>query len=902
MSSSQDATRRTSFADHWPTWIVVRHLLSASLVRELLEAAVSVASDGRFALGDLVDDKAAGDGSALDMWALRLKPVEDKFGRYLQEFVRAIVWQGDARYPIDPDWHEPDRSAIQLIAAAELVSSTDLSHGGQLADLPGSAPQLAPFLECLRSTRELASTPASQADSALALCRRHFPDAPLRALVIKHLGDLLVDAECWASAETYYVAAAASAGAIPDGPWRELRAYLSEAVSLSIAAVRRAVAGPTAALESLREIEARARQEGSWTGLANVAEDLFDASFSAGVFENVRDLRVAVLFSPTMATEHHLARAFENWHERRYDDAYRWFWAVLRRQIALGAARTARYTKSLYARCLIEGAHARFESVREVETIRLGIRMLIESGAPKSAEYVEWSDNVVASAIDRSTIDFALSATTTAPGYEAQRISVLLILMTKWTEKLQVEGEDTARHIISTISHYARKGQTSPYSDNNVRAGALKALLKIAQSNPEFCALAPAEVMSAALHGLRDGSPISQGDALKVAAEYAGAIEVDHLVEFTEATIELLAANASNSAGTIVAGPALSYLHELYRRPDATSYTALRERVAKTLLDLTRANAAQAAYLAVLQGLDPAHANELSDPSRLQSIIAALRENAMATNSSAAASNAAALLDAAGLVGWDAVESALVSLSRIISSAVNGRPAAAFGSAYRPLMSLARHLPTLGEVYPSHHEAIDKYCREILDNLIAMWRRSRDEPLIFRGFAIPLPTVPNRTIVHNWAFGSLFFSRMGKGESEMRQAITTAAENSELKEALAVAFAVEAPVDVLGPPPSDKAEMQTRGAFYAALGRKLIAIAAMPEDARPAPIRAMLEQCYRMGPKGEDAAVFLMALSLGIVAGSTPEATNYGRRLENDRSLRLSVGPLFMRLSELAEE
>lgn len=895
MSSSQEVTRRTSFGEHWPTWIVVHHLLSASLVRELLEAAVSVASGGRFELGDLVDEKAAGDGSDLDMWALRLKPLENKFGRHLQEFVRAIVWQGDASYPLDPDWPEPDRSAIQLIAAAELVSSTDLSHGLQLTELPGSPPQLGPFLECLRSTRELTSTPASQADTALALCQRHFPDAPLRALVIKHLGDLLVDAESWVSAETFYVAAAACADAIPDGPWHELRACLSEAVSLSIAAVRRAVKGPAEALELLRKIERQARQEGSWTGMANVAEDLMEASFSTDAFEKAGDIRVAVLFSPTIATEHHLSRALENWHERRYDDAYRWFWAVLRRQIALGALRTARYTKSLYGRCLIEGAHASFERMREMKSIRLGIRMLIESGAPKSAEYVEWSDNVVASAIDRSMIEFALSRTTIAPGYEAQRVSVLLILMTKWAEKLQVEGEETARYIISTISNFARSEQTSLFSNKEVRGDALKALLKIAHSNPEYCKLAPAEVISAAFDGLRDGSPISQSDALKVADEYADAIEIDRLLDFTEATIALLAANPF---GNIVTGPAISYLHGFYHRPDAARYTVLRERIAKALLDVTAANPTQASYLAVLKGLDPTHANELSDPSRVQSVVATIRENAMATNSSAAASNADALLRAARLVGWDAVESALVSLHQIVSSAVNGRTAPSFSAAYRPLMSFASQSTSLVELYPKERDQLSEHYESIVDSLLLMWRKARNEPLIFSGFAIPRPTAPNQTIVHNWTFASLFFSRGGNRESEMREAIASAAENPELKEAIAVALAVEATGDTINSTSVENPELQTRGAFYAALGRKLIATAEMPEDARHEPVKVMIEQCYRMGPKGEDAAVFLMARSLGIATGLTSEATTYARKLENDKSLRLSLGPLFASLTK----
>ena len=58
-------------------------------------------------------------------------------------------------------------------------------------------------------------------------------------------------------------------------------------------------------------------------------------------------------------------------------------------------------------------------------------------------------------------------------------------------------------------------------------------------------------------------------------------------------------------------------------------------------------------------------------------------------------------------------------------------------------------------------------------------------------------------------------------------------------------------------------------------------------------MKALLDQCFRLGPRGIDAAVFLFAkeYQLDDITGN-PEYPNYAKRLENNRELRLALTPI----------
>ena len=87
---------------------------------------------------------------------------------------------------------------------------------------------------------------------------------------------------------------------------------------------------------------------------------------------------------------------------------------------------------------------------------------------------------------------------------------------------------------------------------------------------------------------------------------------------------------------------------------------------------------------------------------------------------------------------------------------------------------------------------------------------------------------------------------------------------------------------------------EKKDAFYAALGQRLVLLRALPMNPLTNITAVLLEQCFRLGPKGLDAGVFVAALEIGIQSESlSPEAMAYRRRLDNDPELRLSLAPLF---------
>src|ERR1700756_5584905 len=69
-----------------------------------------------------------------------------------------------------------------------------------------------------------------------------------------------------------------------------------------------------------------------------------------------------------------------------------------------------------------------------------------------------------------------------------------------------------------------------------------------------------------------------------------------------------------------------------------------------------------------------------------------------------------------------------------------------------------------------------------------------------------------------------------------------------------------------------------RDAFYAALGRRLILLRAQPPETTAIVIATFLDQCFRLGPKGIDAAVFTAALQHEVRPAPSRESAAYRQR------------------------
>jgi hypothetical protein len=98
------------------------------------------------------------------------------------------------------------------------------------------------------------------------------------------------------------------------------------------------------------------------------------------------------------------------------------------------------------------------------------------------------------------------------------------------------------------------------------------------------------------------------------------------------------------------------------------------------------------------------------------------------------------------------------------------------------------------------------------------------------------------------------------------------------------------------------AEIRSENAqtFYSALGQRLASVQGLSETTRKEIVRALLDQCFRLGPRGLDAAVFLLAYGLSLDNVATHSAYSaYAKKLENNRELRelrLALMPLLERL------
>jgi hypothetical protein len=117
-------------------------------------------------------------------------------------------------------------------------------------------------------------------------------------------------------------------------------------------------------------------------------------------------------------------------------------------------------------------------------------------------------------------------------------------------------------------------------------------------------------------------------------------------------------------------------------------------------------------------------------------------------------------------------------------------------------------------------------------------------------------TTPNSVIVHNWAFASTLFRESMQQEERIKVALAEAASQPLLTDAIARAQAMRSAAkgdERIGP---NEIRSENRDTFYSALGMRLTVLQKLP-DARGRQIcHAILDQCFRHGPRGLDAAVF----------------------------------------------
>ncbi len=902
MANDSANPRERHFADNWLAWAALRHFLPANLVRELAYVIVGQMSGGTLSISQLFDETLTAGPGWVYSWLLQPRETHTPLGEYLQRTVRAIAWQNDVEVGVS--------SGISALPGVIKPSALEKAIRLGTADL--SWPEQA--LKELHVTDQRSISVLSQAiTTARGTFESSSPEAffhaivpplasiedPLAVIIVKHLGDLCADADAWDKASGLYEEAASRLSKQIDSVWNELASSLRAIITQSRASAIRTLKSTDAAADFLSNELAAATIKDAPLLLANASYDALVASLASVDKRATPDRPAALLLPPLLQATHSPSSALQAWLEGDIRDSQRSFWALLRRQIALGLATESRITKALYARSVLDGLVADIARNRQPESFQMAIRLLLESGNSASVAKIRWNEQLIDAYVDKSCVDFVISHAKKHPGSDAERQRVVVELFQHWAELTLPDRLNVAECMLKYVAALARESSTSLLESQNLGGRSLEVLHYVAQKRPELRKGVASEVAEAVIRKLSVPAFWKAREAAFATAEdYGDVFLPDQLRATIGATLDLLAKTDPAAGAWPIVRPALTFLVSDPVKRLSRSTPELGQRIVEMVLRFgVQQETEYARVLLYLHDFDPALLRDASVANKLRDPVIQVRHRSLQSNASNAVENIEALLLAPMVSGRDGVHDALDGLARILKSASEPNPSMALPFAYDPLLLLANEQGKIADDISLSLESFRSWLSPILELVITLWLQAKDRPLLFAPFSLPPPTRPNSIIVHNWAYASILFAESLQQGERLFAALAAARTQPALADPVALARATRS---VAGNETKvDPAEMRTenRDTFYSVVGRRLVLLQNVDEERGREICEALLDQCFRQGPRDLDAAVFLSAsrLNLGAYVTQT-DRSDYMKRLENNRDLRLTLVPILQML------
>ena len=897
MSDEALAVRARHFKANWLAWAALHHFLSASLLRELLIVIVDEMSGGTLSFQQLFEDSITSGIDCMEAWLLRPLDPRTALGGYLQDRVRALVWQNDSIVHVPAQGiTSPSGVSPSTLEAAIAIGIADLNWSLQNTELATHQPSLTNLLDALRKVA--ASVRQSPGPEFLAGLASTFEliEAPLDLLVVKHLGDLCGDADCWDKATLLYTEAARRANLPHPAAWNNLVTSLRAIIEQSRATAERNLYGPAQSAAYLGEVLNSATIQSSPLTIANASFDALAVALLAAPSNlSVQDRRATTLYPPLLQGSHNTASALRSWLGGDFSDAHRSFWAVLRRQIALGASTESRATKALYARSLIDDLASNAATQNHPETFLLATSLLLESGSCAATARIFWNEILVATYVDQCCVDFVIAHADAQRGSQPERRAVAVELFRDWATLIGLERIGVAKAMLKYVATLALQSPTSLYTSGNLGGRSLEALCQVAKKRPEIRREAIDEISAAIIEKLHTAEFwTGRRAALETASAYLDAFSEEQLKAVIDGTLSLLdGISPAAEAGPIVQ-PALDVLVSEPAKRLSGLVLDLGRRIVSAILRFgLQPGGGSARVFFDLHNFDAALLRDASIMDALGPTVAEVRRRSQLTNSSGVAADIQALLLAPSVSGESGVKDAITGLDRVLKSVGDSPPSMGLPFAYSALLLLAGGQQQIASDVSISIGTFRSWLDPILERVIDLWAVGKDRPVIFSTFSLPPATRPDPVIVHNWAFASILFAESLEQEDRIQKVLTEAMAQPMLADPIALARATRSAagnVDV----DTTAIRSENRDTFYSALGRRLVVLQKI-EDARAREIcKALLDQCFRLGPRAMDAAVFLSAVRLDI-AGHVPGSihSDYAKRLqEQNRGLRLSLTPI----------
>jgi hypothetical protein len=893
MARDSGTLRRRHFNENWLAWAALHHFLPANLVRELAQVIVREMSGGDFTADDLFEEAVTPGPGFVDSWILQPLEPGKPLGEFLQRLIRGIAWQNDVLPNIPLRLRAPGPVQPSVLEKAIRLGAADLGWSDAVYNELKVTEQNSIETLWKAITTAKATLMLSPGDFA-HLMRPLFEavEQPLAATITKHLGDLCADADAWALAEYLYAEAGRLFQEI-DPAWDEYVGCLRQIIIQSRAAAMWTLKGPNDAAKILSEALVGANLGNSPLLLLNGSHDALVASYSS--IENLGkpDRRATIVLPPLLGNTHTPSSALKAWLEGDAIDSQRQFWALLRRQILLGLVSESRTTKWLYARSIVDSLDVDIEKTQQPDLFQLALRLLLESGNFAAVSRIRWNTQLVDTYVNETCVEHIIRHAGRYPGSYLDRERVLIELFLHWAEFISIDQTAVADRMLKHVADLATKASASLLDSQNLGGRSLEVLRQVAEKRPELRTGIRSEVTGAVISKMSTGSFWKAHDtAIAIAEGYADVFSQEQLQTIIDATLSILGKTDPASNAWPIVRRGLGFLVCDPVKQLARSLPDVAKRIIDTVLRFgVQQQSEHARVLFYLHDFDPDLLHDPSIASRLRESVIHVRQQSQ-SNASNVVENIQALLIAPAIAGIEGTRDALNGLSSILRSASAPQPAIALPVAYEPLLLLASDQQRIAEEISVSIESFRTLLYPILDLVISLWRRATDHPLLFAPFSFPPRTKPNSTMVHNWAYASIVFAEsLGRGD-EILHALEGAAAQSLLADPIALARATRSLAgDVEVAPASIRSE--NRESFYSAMGRRLALLEKIDLQRRTEICKAMLDQCFRHGPRDLDATVFLSAshLNLGGYV-SQKEHFEYLRRVEQRRELQLALFPI----------
>ncbi|MCA0050631.1 hypothetical protein LB577_27385 [Mesorhizobium sp. B283B1A] len=883
--------RRHDFERNAPAWLVVRHFLPAGLVLELFGAIVRRWGRGKITLDDLARFDLSEGQPSLASLAYRPHSKRGTLARALSQLFQSIVWQGDQSIGLESDQQDSSNESVAALKAALVLSHRDLARIEQWSDQIAGVEGLGSIVSAMSALSAGLSNNAANLSFVEAQLAE-FDGSPVKALLLKHLGDLAADVDRWEASEAIYQRAGQLIGIKPGTCWESLGISLRTIVGQSYAAAVQITRGPSAAATLLDEL-IDGHPSNDPLPLLNASFDAMGAHLAAGDLE-FQGERGSVLLAPQLINAHQPGYGLANSQEGRQEDSNRWFWAVLRRQIALGSALVSRDTKASYARSLINFLTTAFGKNFLEEEFLMAVRLLLESGRDRTADTIFWEPKVVAAYVTLPLVEAAVQHANRHAGAEIERRRVILVLARNWLKVLPSERIDVATALLNLLIRFAQQPNQTKRPVSGLSTEATKALGTIGRDRPELSVIIAEAVGNMLADRFRNAGWHSITEALDAADAYVDRFSYSSLQALVGLVLNKISDANSSQEGSPLLRSALNFLgNDRIVALTKDNTNALGGQLARAIIRLSMDTGAEQQRLMYwLRDVEPGILKDTSDQARLDEVVESLIQKAGMVASSEASGCAQALLIAPAISGVRGVEAAIAGLGKLLASVASGGSGFAAIDAYRPLTLLSTQHDEIAKNAGIETPTLVSIMAEIEAPLHGFWEKAAASPQLFNGFSLPMPTTPNPVIVHNWTFASLAFARAIGRREAMEAVLDRAAQNSLLRPAILTGRAVRVGIDGT---PFDLSTIadQPAEAFYAALGERLLQLTKLPPDQRPEVLRALIERCLQIGPSGLDAALFMAGIQDGVELPRSISTDGYHARMRRSSELRLGLMPLF---------